>query len=139
MQQSRKISITENVKQYLISSEITLEEKRLLFQIRNKSCDVKTNYRKQYSNNMLCRLCDQQEESEMHLLMCDEVVDEELKTEIKNIDFSDLWASFAKQKCAIRVFNKLFKLRNLKYEKKKLSHRTQVNPTIVSSLYTNTM
>jgi hypothetical protein len=36
----------------------------------------------------------------MHLLMCDEVVDEELKTEIKNIDFSDLWASFAKQKCA---------------------------------------
>ena len=136
---SSKISITENVKQYLISSEITLEEKRLLFQIRNKSCDVKTNYRKQYSNNMLCRLCDQQEESEMHLLMCDEVVDEELKTEIKNIDFSDLWASFAKQKCAIRVFNKLFKLRNLKYEKKKLSHRTQVNPTIVSSSYANAM
>ena len=33
----------------------------------------------------------------MHLLMCDEVVDEELKTEIKNIDFSDIWASFAKK------------------------------------------
>jgi hypothetical protein len=34
---------------------------------------------------------------------------------------------------------KLFKVRNLKYEKKKLSHRTQVNPTIVSSSYANAM
>ena len=132
---SNRISITENIKQYLISDQLSLEEKRLLFQIRNQTCDLKTNYRQLYSNNMLCRLCAEQEESEIHLMMCDEVVDDQLKIEIKNIDVSDVWKSFAKQKSAIIILNKLFKIRNLKYEKKKLSNRTQENPTIASSSY----
>ena len=132
---SNRISITENIKQYLISDQLSLEEKRLLFQIRNRTCDLKTNYRQLYSNNMLCRLCAKQEESEIHLMMCDEVVDDQLKIEIKNIDVSDVWKSFAKQKSAIIILNKLFKIRNLKYEKKKLSNRTQENPTIASSSY----
>ena len=132
---SNKIYITENIKQYLMSDQLSLEEKRLLFQVRNRTCDVKTNYRQLYSNNMLCRLCAKQEESEFHLMMCAEVVDEQLKCELKNIDVSDVWKSFAKQKSAIKILNKLFKIRNLKYEKKKLSSRTQENPTIESSSY----
>ena len=40
---SRNIYVTENIKKYLISEEITLEQKRLLFQMRNFMCDVKTN------------------------------------------------------------------------------------------------
>ena len=132
---SNKIYITENIKQYLMSDQLSLEEKRLLFQIRNRTCDVKTNYRQLYSNNMLCRLCAKQDESEFHLMMCAEVVDEQLKCELKNIDVSDVWKSFAKQKSAIKILNKLFKIRNLKYEKKKLSSRTQENPTIESSSY----
>ena len=63
---SRKICITENIKQYSISAEISLEEKRLLFQVRKMMCDVKTNYKTKYSHNMRCRLCDQQEKSESH-------------------------------------------------------------------------
>ena len=60
---SRNVFITEKIKSYLISDEISLEQKRLLFLMRNFMCDVKTNYESQYSPNMLCRLCENHEES----------------------------------------------------------------------------
>ena len=128
---SGQICITENIKQYLISEEISLEEKRLLFQGRNRICDLKTNYKTKYSHNMRCRLCDQQEESELHLMMCDEILDEQLVTEVNKISLCDVWSTHSKQISAVKVLNKIFKIRNIKYEKRKLSNRTQVNPTIV--------
>ena len=38
---SRNVFITENIKSYLISDEISVEQKRLLFLMRNFMCDVK--------------------------------------------------------------------------------------------------
>lgn len=136
---SRKIRITENIKHYLISNEISLEEKRLLFQVRSRMCDVKTNYKTKYSHNMRCRLCDQQEESELHLMMCDEIIDEQLLNDVNKISLCDVWSTHSRQISAIKVLNKKSKIRNLKYEKRKLSTRTQENPTIVSSSYTACM
>ena len=129
---SRNIYVTENIKKYLISEEITLEQKRLLFQMRNFMCDVKTNYKCQYSNNMQCRLCDQGEESVDHLLMCDQLI----SSHSGNITHSDVWSSITRQESAIRVLQELFKIRNIKYEKRKLSDRTQANPVSASSSYT---
>ena len=36
------------------------EEKRLLYQEQYMMCDVKTNYKTEYSQNMRCGLCDKQ-------------------------------------------------------------------------------
>ena len=77
---------------------------------------------------MRCRLCDQQEESELHLMMCDEILDEQLVTEVNKISLCDVWSTHSKQISAIKVLNKIVKIRNIKYEKRKLSNWTQVKP-----------
>ena len=100
----------------------------MLFLMRNFMCDVKTNYKTLYANNMRCRLCDKFEESESHLTICEEGVDEEIQKNLKNVSVTDVWASSFRQITSIQIINKLFKLRNLKYEKKKLSTQTQVQP-----------
>ena len=125
---TRNIFVTEKMKPYLRSEEISLEEKRMLFLMRNFMCDVKTNYKTLYANNMRCRLCDKFEESESHLTICEEGVDEEIQKNLKNVSVTDVWASSFRQITSIKIINKLFKLRNLKYEKKKLSTQTQVQP-----------
>ena len=45
---SGNILITENIKHYLISKKLSLEQKRMLFLFRNQMCDVKTNYKTFY-------------------------------------------------------------------------------------------
>ena len=134
---SGNILITENIKHYLISEELSLEQKRMLFLFRNQMCDVKTNYKTFYKSNMKCRLCDKYEESELHLLLCDQVINEDLKKEVCKVSASDVWRTVAKQKTAIIILNKIMKLRNMKYEKKKLSSGTQENPLFASSSYVN--
>ena len=134
---SGNILITENIKHYLISEELSLEQKRMLFLFRNQMCDVKTNYKTFYKSNMKCRLCDKYEESELHLLLCDQVINEDLKKEVCKVNASDVWKTFAKQKTAIILLNKIMKLRNMKYEKKKLSSGTQENSLFASSSYAN--
>ena len=71
---SRNVFITENFKSYLISDEISLDQKHLLFLMRNFMCDVKTNYKSQYSPNILCRLCEKHEVSESNLMLCEEIL-----------------------------------------------------------------
>ena len=120
---SRNVFITENIKSYLISDEISVEQKRLLFLMRNVMCDVKTNYKSQYSPNMLCRLCESHEDSESNMMLCEEILNENIRKETSEICHSDIWSTLSKQISAIKVFETLFKIRNLKIEKKKLSHR----------------
>ena len=100
-----------------------------------ESLPIKTNYKTKYSLNMRCRLCDQQEESESHLLSCDEILDEQLVADVSKISLSDVWSTHNKQKVTIKTLSKIFKIRDLKYEKRKLSNQTQVNPDIASSSY----
>ena len=87
--------------------------------------DVKTNFKSLYENNMQCRLCHKQDENEIHLTIC-EVGVEDIKNEVKELSVTDIWAPFNKQKICIQIFNKIFKIRDLKFEKTKLSNRTQV-------------
>ena len=82
---------------------------------------------------MKCRLCDKDEESIFHLLVCDELLDDNLRKEARSINPNDVWSSLNRQKITVEFFNKIFKIRNMKYEMKKLSFGTQVNPTFVSS------
>jgi hypothetical protein len=72
---SEKLLITDKLKEYLKSSEITLDEKRLLFSMKTRQVNVKTNYRNGFSN-LLCRLCEKpgEEESEIHLMSCEKIL-----------------------------------------------------------------
>ena len=76
---SCKLMHTSSMKDYLTSKKLTLQQKKLLFALKTRCVDVKTNFKKKFSNsNMFCRLCkdESEEESEMHLLKCTEIIDE---------------------------------------------------------------
>ena len=118
---SRNIFITEKIKSYQSSDEISLNQKRLLFQMRNLMCDVKSNYKTQYSPNLLCRLCEQHDESKTNLV-CKDILNVKIRKEVLEICHNDIWSTLSKKISAVKVFEKLINIRNLKFEKKKLSH-----------------
>ena len=66
---SKNIWPSESMKEYLKTSQISTEDKRLLFSMRCRVNDIKSNYKSKYQNNMKCSLCSSnEEESELHLL-----------------------------------------------------------------------
>ena len=93
--------------------------------MKTRSVDVKTNFKKKFSNtNMFCRLCKTvgEEESEIHLLKCKEIIgDSFLKNQISNISYSDIFGTLEQQIKAVKVWKVIFKVWNLKLESQKLS------------------
>ena len=55
---------------YLKPNGITNTEARFLFSIRCRMLDVRVNYEGQHSDT-LCPLCDEEEDSQHHLLVCE--------------------------------------------------------------------
>ena len=120
---SEKLLITDKLKEYLKSSEITLDEKRLLFSMKTRQVNVKTNYRNGFSN-LLCRLCEKpgEEESEIHLMSCEKILMESgIKEKLENIAFSDIFGPMEKQISAIKVWKKVLKIWSVKLEATRLS------------------
>ena len=72
---------------------------------------------------MKCMNCSSNvDESEVHLLQCDGIVDEaDMKSEISKIEYSDIFADLEKQIFAVKVWRKSFKIRDWKNENRKLS------------------
>ena len=66
-----------SIKDYLTSNQMSTDEKKLLFALKTKTVNVKTNYSNGYSN-MQCRLCNAQgeDECEIHLMKCVQIVSE---------------------------------------------------------------
>ena len=52
-----------SMKEYLKTDKITVSEKKLLFAMKTRAINVKTNFRNNFSN-MLCRLCQKLDENE---------------------------------------------------------------------------
>ena len=67
---SKNLLIENKIKRYLICEQPTIEEKQLLFALKTRSVDVKTNKKFIYSN-LQCRLCNslEEDESEIHVII----------------------------------------------------------------------
>ena len=120
---SENLMLSDRMKGYLKTQKISVEEKKLLFAMKTRQVNVKTNYRNDFSD-MLCRLCAKPEEleSELHLMCCEKLVNENnIKEELSGINYSDIFGSLEKQISAIKVWKKILKLWNVKLEAAKLS------------------
>ena len=107
---SEHLMIENGLKEYLKNSEITLEEKKLLFTMKTRTVNVKTNFRNSYSN-LTCRLCEKpgEEESELHLMRCEKIIYEsDIKNLRENISYMDIHGSIEK-KNPIKAWKKRFK------------------------------
>ena len=89
-----------------------MDEKRLLFSMKTRQVNVKTNYRNGFSN-LLCRLCEKpgEVESEIHLMSCEKILMEsDIKEKLEKIAFSDIFGPIEKQISAIKVWKKVIKI-----------------------------
>ena len=104
---------------YLRNENLTIQNKKLMFKIKNRLIDVKINFKKKYNNNLECRLCSYPEESQAHLMKCSEIIeDEEVKTAIGNYSYEDLFScDLRTQTHLIKAWQLLIKIRKIKMKK----------------------
>ena len=76
---------------YLKNDVLYIEDKKLMFRLKNRLIDVNINYRKKYKDNLQCRLCNSTEESRPHLVVCPELmIDNKLREAFENYCYSDI-------------------------------------------------
>ena len=82
--------------------------------------DVKTNFRKLYDNDLICRTCKNpdSQEDEDHLLKCESLVSE-VDQDDQTVEFNFVYKDLGHQKQAVNVFKSVLRKREilLKYGK----------------------
>ena len=51
---SINLEISDEPQEYLTNDEMTLEEKKLIFQLRSRMIDIKKNFKSKYNGDLLC-------------------------------------------------------------------------------------
>ena len=129
MKKSKSVNIfpSDVMKLYLKTNMLSTEEKQLLFLMRVRMNDVKSNYSNKYKNNPDCSLCHQNvKESEVHLLKCLEIVSEP-DINLENVKYSDIYGNLGQQIRAAKTWKKIFKIKNWKLQNRSLSDRPQAH------------
>ena len=129
LKKSKSMNIwpSDNMKSYLKTNLISTEEKQLLYLMRCRMNDLKSNFQNKYKNNLNCSLCKQEcKESESHLLQCVEIISEP-DINLQNLKYSDIYGNLGDQIKAVQIWKKIFKIRTWKIENRSLSHGPQVH------------
>ena len=98
------------MKEYLTTDKISLEQKQILFNLRTRMTQVRTNYKNQYQGNLACTLCDtDSEDSQEHLLQCPALLE---KVEVDNsVKYMDIFDTLEKQVKAVKYIGEILKIR----------------------------
>ena len=97
-------------KAYFSDHRFSKEESQLLFALRTKMIDCKSNFRNQFDNVLTCRTCQEVNsvEDEDHLLSC-----KTLNTEEYDVQFSDVYCNLDKQYKVTKVFKRILRRRQI--------------------------
>ena len=105
-------------KGYLQDNIFSKCDQQLLFKLRTKMLDLKTNFGELYQNNLMCRTCRKvgSVENEDHLLNCEALISE--NKNIGEVKFNFVYKNLEKQKRALEVFKAVLRKREvlLKYQ-----------------------
>ena len=100
------------LQEYLESENLTYKQKQLLFSLRTRSINVKTNYKSKYKHsNLFCTLCDDKlVESESHLLECKSTLEQ--LGNIGDARYEDIFSpEISRQEKITKIYEKVLKLR----------------------------
>ena len=118
---SEGLSANDKIQDYLITSQITTEEKQLLFQLRTRSYDCRANYRNLYKNQLACFICGQ-EDNQSHLLSCTTTTQ---GLDLSEVQYSDIFGTVEQQ---VRITKLLMLISNKrKVLQKSSNHGSQVH------------
>ena len=108
---------TYGLQNYLVSQDLSIREKKLLFSLRTRMFQVKTNYKKKYEFNMQCSLCDDNPEweSEKHLLKCPKILSNlSDPIEAQNAIYDNIFSNNLEDQVTItKIFTKIVKSRQI--------------------------
>ena len=96
------------------SQLFTNEEVNLLFAIRSRMIDSKSNFKSKYiKDDLTCRICHKAEENQFHLLHC-KVLNDVLKSNdiiSEQVKYEDIYSEHKRQKVVTSIFAKLLNIR----------------------------
>ena len=103
---SKSLDETLVSQQYLQSSELSLQEKQLLFKFRTYTYDCKANFRNQHQSDIKCKNCGSDDTQE-HLLNCSISND----IDCLGVQHSDIFGNTKKQITITKILMKIDRLR----------------------------
>ena len=110
---SEYLTHSEHMQSYLQNESLKIQDKKLLFKLRNRLIDVKLNFKKKYKEDMTCRLCFEGEESQSHLLECSVILsDVNIKNELEGFAYTDTFSTNQDtQTHMILIWQKIMRMR----------------------------
>ena len=110
------LQYSKEMQPYLRNESLSIELKKLMFRIKNRLIDVKTNFKGKYKDNLKCRLCDNPEESQPHLVECSEIVsNDEVKNALEGFSYNDIFTTNLQvQTHLLSAWIRIMKIRNIK-------------------------
>ena len=97
----------EKMQDYLLTDNLTTEEKHLLFKFRTYTYPCKTNFRRLYEPDLSCPICLEEDRPE-HLLNCTTQ-----GVDINSVKFSDIFGNINQQTKIIKVLKHINENRNI--------------------------
>ena len=92
-----------------MTSQLTTEEKQLLFQLRTRSFDCTANFKNKYKNQLACSICSM-EDNQMHLLDCKQTTTD---IDLNGVKYSDIFGTSEQQIKIAKVMMQIVRKRKL--------------------------
>ena len=98
---------------YLRPNSLSIKQKKLLFSLRLRMINVRENFREKYRNDKTCKLCNEETETQEHVLNCKEIVKNANMMVDDKIEYIHIFdETVAKQSKVAILFENLWKIRN---------------------------
>ena len=111
---SENLIYSREMQTYLRNESMKIKDKMLMFRLRNRLIDVKSNFKRKYNNELLCRLCMKSEESQLHLTQCEVVLSNiEIRKALKHYSYMDTFTNDVNiQTHMINVWSQILRILN---------------------------
>ena len=100
-------------KRYFSDRRFSREDVQLLFALRTRMINCKSNFKNQFGTNLICRICkvDGSIEDEDHILICPELTDGQ-----SEVQFTDVFGDVNSQYNAVQMYKKIIRRRRVYLE-----------------------
>ena len=96
---------------YLLCDKLTRQEAQLLFSLRCRTLELKSNYKSKYKDDLSCRTCSSGDlEDERHLLTCQGL---KLEEDYSEEDYLDVFSDLKSQIRITKIFGKILRKREI--------------------------
>ena len=104
---SKGLNISNSMQDYLLTSQLSTNEKQLLFSLRTHTFKCKANYSFKFGANLNCEICNETE-NQQHLLKCKLTED----IDLTGVKYSDVFGTLTQQIKITKALKQITDIRN---------------------------